>query len=726
MRVLWLCLALLLGAVSAVAQNVAIRSGEHESFSRLVLNIGDGTQWQLETHSAGARLRLSDPEAAFDTSGIFDRLPRQRLDAVTDEGGGVLSLRLACDPCHVDPFLWRPGRLVLDIVEGPDPAGLGPPKLTTSPIRLPLARDWTGRERAFLLPGAFSFGPDAPAADPRVATMAAEVARAVSAGYLRPSVESATASKDEMRPPPQDPPETSSGAQSAAPLPPVPGAARPGLSVGNALDRELVALNAALADAVDPTCLAPEVFDVAGWADDTGFSQQIATLRNGLVTEFDRPSQQAILRLARGYVHFGLGREALATLERGRAADPARAALSEMARLVDGLQGTYPVLSAQADCDNNAAPWRLLSGTAPLQALDRNNVIRTFRLFPQPLQAQLATRMAGAFLEAEDVDGAALVFESIHGHDAARTPAAVRMRASLLEAGGDIGAALGVLDGAAGRTEPASLIRLLDLTLETGALPQEGDMTLGAALLRENAGTETELSLASIMLRAHVARAEWDEALGLLARHDGRWPRSERRTLSDTLFNGVADSAAAPSFLEMVFGDVPQDLDSGTVNRLAARLVNLGFPERALELMARRASASAMGERRYLRAQAALQLGRNEDVLQHLGGMTDARAARLRAQALFAMGDDRAALGALPDTPDAGTDFRAGAWDRLATSEDPLLRRVGEQALIRPDMTRMEDLAARRSALERARETRRTVNELLARFPAATQDQSTR
>ncbi|WP_084861559.1 hypothetical protein [Salibaculum halophilum] len=729
MRLPWLRLLLVLCAGPGFAQDVAIRSGEHESFSRLVLSIGEGTRWQLEKSGARARLRLSDPATEFDTSGIFERLPRQRLDAVTDEGGGVLSLRLACDPCHVDPFLWRPGRLVIDIVEGPDPAARDRSALATSPIRLPLARDASETGRAFLLPGAFSARPDAPGsnADPRVASMAREVARAVSAGYLRTSVESPTDPTTEAPPGDEEPPETTDPSRSARTPPYVSGGVSPGLSVGNALDRELAALNAALAAAADQTCLPPEVFDVAGWADDSGFSQQIARLRRGLVTEFDRPSQPAILRLARGYVHFGFGREALATLERGRAADRARAALAEMARLVDRLPGTFPVLSSQADCDNGAAPWTLLSGTVPLQELDRNGVIRAFRLLPQPLQAHLAIPMAGVFLEAGDVDGAALVFESVRGQDAARNPAAARMRAALLEAGGDIGAALGVLDGAAaGRTEPESLIRLLDLTLETGAKVQREDMTLADALMHENAGTETELRLASSTLRAHVARAEWDEARALLARYADRWPAAERAKLSVALFQALADSAAAPAFLETVFDDVPPDLDAGTVNTLAARLLDQRFPEKAIDLMDRPAAAEAMAERRYLRAQAALQLGRNEAVLQHLGGMTDDRAAALRAKALFAMGDERKALAALPGPPDAEADFRAGAWDRLAASDDPLLRRVADQALTRPDMTIMEGLAARRAALERARETRQTINDLLGRFPAYTEDDPAR
>jgi hypothetical protein len=202
MRLPRLCLLLVLCAGPVFAQDVAIRSGEHESFSRLVLSIGEGTRWQLETTRAGARLRLSEPDAVFDTSGIFERLPRQRLDAVTDEGGGVLSLRLACDPCHVDPFLWRPGRLVIDIVEGPDPVARDRSALAASPIRLPLARDASETGRAFLLPGAFSDRPDAPGstADPRVAPMAQEVARAVSASKSRPR-QSARRDRPGRRPP---------------------------------------------------------------------------------------------------------------------------------------------------------------------------------------------------------------------------------------------------------------------------------------------------------------------------------------------------------------------------------------------------------------------------------------------------------------------------------------------------------------------------------------------
>lgn len=717
MRGLWLGLMIALAAAPAAAREVAIRSGEHRDFSRLVLAIGEGMQWRVETSDRAARLRLSDPEATFQTAGIFERLPRQRLEAVTDAGDGVLALRLACNPCHVDPFLWRPGRLVLDIVDGPDPdRSEDNTALTTSALRLPLVPDGPRRAAAFLLPGAFA--PDAAAsapADPRVATMAREVARAVSAGYLAPSVESPTALPRATEPPPEPP-----TALETAPSPPVAtGAAQPGLSLGNALDRDLAAVNAALTDAADRSCLASEAFDVAAWAADQGFARQIGKLRRDLVTEFDRPSHQALLRLARGYVHFGLGREARATLARGNADDPARAALAEMARVVDGRAGDFPVLSAQAGCDNGAGPWSLLSGTVALDALDRNGVIRAFRLLPQPLQSHLATDMAGAFLAAGDVDAAALVFMSLQGRDAARTPAAQRMRAALLEAGGETDAALGVLDeAAAGRAEAASLIRLIDLTLESDARPSAEDTSLAAALLPEYRGTPTELRLAAAKLRAHVARAEWDKARGLLTRYADRWPDPRRAALAKGLFRRLAETAAAPPFLGMVFADLPQDLDAMTVNTLAARLLEEGFPERAIELLNGPAEGEAMAERRYLRAAAALQLGRDADVLLHLAGMTQPRALGLRAQALFELGDARGALAALPDPPDPQADFRAGAWDRLAASDDPLLRRVAERALSKPDQAEMADLAARRDALDEARQTRRTLDELLDRFPA--------
>ena len=78
---LWLA-----GVVDAIAEPVVLRSGEHDGFSRLVLPIGEATAWSLKQSGRRATLTLNRPRIEFDTSRVFDRIPRKRLVALGQDG----------------------------------------------------------------------------------------------------------------------------------------------------------------------------------------------------------------------------------------------------------------------------------------------------------------------------------------------------------------------------------------------------------------------------------------------------------------------------------------------------------------------------------------------------------------------------------------------------------------------------------------------------------------
>jgi hypothetical protein len=120
--------ALGMAAGSAQAQTIVTRSGEHDGFSRLVMRLPDGVQWTLDQSGRAASLKINSPAAVFDTSRVFHLIPRDRLQALSQNGAGQpLRLELGCD-CEINSYLQRDGYLVLDIADGngaPVQAGLG-------------------------------------------------------------------------------------------------------------------------------------------------------------------------------------------------------------------------------------------------------------------------------------------------------------------------------------------------------------------------------------------------------------------------------------------------------------------------------------------------------------------------------------------------------------------------------------------------------------------------
>jgi len=102
------------------AEPVTIRSGEHDTFTRLVLAIEEGTEWNVVRSDEGFSVQLINENDGFDTSGVFDRIPRERLKGLRQISSNSLSLETNCD-CSIDTFLWRADRLVVDVLDNADP-----------------------------------------------------------------------------------------------------------------------------------------------------------------------------------------------------------------------------------------------------------------------------------------------------------------------------------------------------------------------------------------------------------------------------------------------------------------------------------------------------------------------------------------------------------------------------------------------------------------------------
>lgn len=103
---------------SAQAETIIARSGEHDGFSRLVMRLPDGVQWTLNQSGRTASLKINSSTAVFDTSRVWNLIPRDRLQGLTQSGPGQpLRMELGCD-CEIQSYLQRDGYLVVDITDG--------------------------------------------------------------------------------------------------------------------------------------------------------------------------------------------------------------------------------------------------------------------------------------------------------------------------------------------------------------------------------------------------------------------------------------------------------------------------------------------------------------------------------------------------------------------------------------------------------------------------------
>ncbi|WP_264211880.1 hypothetical protein [Leisingera thetidis] len=152
--------AALLTAVTVQAQTIVTRSGEHRGFTRLVMRLPGGADWSLTQSGKTAIVNIDAPDAVFDTSRVFNLIPRTRLQSLAQNGPGQpLRLQLGCE-CTVTSYVQEDGYLVVDIRDGGMPAPQ--PQFSAAGSILPLTTPASGTGYRF------SFSQSA-AADARMA-----------------------------------------------------------------------------------------------------------------------------------------------------------------------------------------------------------------------------------------------------------------------------------------------------------------------------------------------------------------------------------------------------------------------------------------------------------------------------------------------------------------------------------------------------------------------------
>lgn len=110
-------LSLLLPA-AAPAETVGVRSGDHDGFTRILVQFANREDWVFGRVDGGFEFRPDRDTIDYRLDGIFDRIGRSRITDVRDLGAGRLFLAVDCE-CHGFVEELDDGQVVLDIVTGP-------------------------------------------------------------------------------------------------------------------------------------------------------------------------------------------------------------------------------------------------------------------------------------------------------------------------------------------------------------------------------------------------------------------------------------------------------------------------------------------------------------------------------------------------------------------------------------------------------------------------------
>ena len=686
-----LALVLIAGAANAEVP-IRVQSGEHESFTRLVLSADPSRDWDLTNGDGQAEFVLRGEAIGFDISTVFNRIPRDRLAALsvqTTPRQSSLLLEFGCD-CAVEAFAYQGAYIVLDIAQrDPDAA---PPVARPTPRQSPALFAQRYDEIAPRIGdiGIESFAEPLtadildrpenptppPAPDSAVAARIAEaqdalltqLTRAAEQGLIEfsPPASALHIAKQRKKPAP-----------AIAPPPlPSPGLARQ-ISARTVYDRDsATALAEIVNDFARTYCMDDAEFDLAQWGGAADFNTTLGQLHSAMVEERDRPLPLAATDLVRFYLRYGLGREARSLLDSyGLAAE--NPVLAELALVADGeVVPRGGILDLGRGCGGAHELWRILAlpdavDTLPLEI---ESVLAAFAALPLDLRMAHIGRLVGTFSALGATDVAQRALDLVARAGQAETPALQLIRAEMLlasepAAAEDLLASL--VEGDSDSAPAAMLLWAGSLLGRKAVAPDTLIQSLAAAAFeRRSTAQGRDLRLAEIQLRATAEG--FDVALEMIAADLGRDRAADanlRRAAQEIFANATPDPAAASAYVAAIIRHralLESGRDGDVARReIARQLIGLGLPADALELLADTPDFDA--EAQILAARAQLDLFKPQAALDRLNGRDDQRAREVMAAAYMQLGQYGTAYELLaaansPDNARSDAAFLAGQW----------------------------------------------------------------
>lgn len=767
---LWaLAILILLAPAPTGAAPLPVRSGEHDTFSRLVVPIPAGTTWRLSRQDRTARLTM--PGAEFDTRGVFDLIPRTRLTGIRQsKPGKPLILYLNCD-CPVRAYVESGNHLVMDIA---DPAPLARAAMAgdtersyrfstaapATPMPLPVAigqladteptrptppqsrqPDGPPDSRARLL-GDLSHPDTAETLNLSELRLLDQIGRAARQGLLvpRPVAQQIADAPDTAHPAPDRHPST------APPEPPehVPYPLQPNLHAVTSADRDNAHIKLHQSDSADSSsCIPSDAVAVADWANGQDFATGLGALRGALYSDIGEIQNRAAIALAEFYIHFGFGQEALGVLSLAHSAGKRGPLIASIARLMDADHtGGLPVFRDQAGCTTDIALWAFLArpvpGPRPEQA-ETQAIRQAFAKLPLHLRVHLGPRLSRRFLQLGDSDSAANILRSIELAASEHVEGAQLAKAEIDLHRGASETAKTALNDVIGRNSeysPEALIALIETSFGDGGDMRPDLADLAAAYAAEFDGTPLSQHLKRAEILALVHQNAFGTALLTLRETENAGPWDAADRTRDEVMMALTDRADDLTFLRLAFQELAQGADRfapATGTAMATRLIGLGFADAAARLLDHPASERKAPDRRLLRARIALMDAKPNRAMVELAGLHDPEAERLRAMALSLIGEHDAAADSYlrADDPEnaARTLWANGAWDRLPPDAPD---RFETSATLARGLTGRPDapgagnpagpLAEARTLLAASARARADISQLLETLPGPSQE----
>ncbi len=730
MRISLIIVALLplLWSSPAAAQTLVMRSGEHDTFTRLVTRIPDGVSWRVEQNGVTAQFVVDAPDIRFDIANVFSIIPRDRLlDVWQDEPGAPLKFRLAC-PCPITTFSESGNYAVLDIGDpdgsvaqvDPDQELRSEKQEPALPPVLPF-RSVTPFPNSS--PNAIGHGnsnegvstSSEKASDTRIAAQSRtgtsmsermlqqQVARAATQGLI-------DVHQDSL--PEFDNTASSTLGETSEPI-------SMNLRVETSVDRDMSLVPSDLrVNSSVGRCVDADQVDIRSWGDERPFGHQIGSYRTRLVGEFDDLQSEDMKGLAKTYLYFGFGAEARRLLSDTPDSEENHQVLLSLSELVEfgALTSPHP-FENQKHCDSVLALWSVLADPiSPKDVVNSGAVVRALVEMPEHLRSLLGPGLLRRFTDVGDTETAELLVRVINRSVPVGGAPMQMAEAELARLNGDVAEADSIVEEVAlsgAKESPEALIKLssrhFDAREALGKDTVDLLETYVLELRNSSLGSEVAANYSVALALAGDFRLAFEVMEGL---DKANFEYSYLRNL--TLLTERADDL---TFFQLSLGKIrptSDNLPPDLIFMISRRYIEIGFPEQAIELLELPSTVALPGDDVFLlRAEAALAAGLSRRALLELVGRNSVEAVKLRAQALQMSGlhADAAELFA------AGDDIKEAARSAWLADLPPSQhsayaeRQAASQRLLESSVSQSEvSLAGARALLNQAETIRRDID----------------
>jgi hypothetical protein len=707
-------LVLLATLLPASAETARVLSGEHGDFTRLVIELPTADSWTLgRTEDGYAFAANGKAQPDYDLDRIWQRIDRNRLTSLArDSGTGALVLALGCD-CHVFPFEYQPGIVVLDIKPGPAPAASAFEAAFSMPGAAAPSDKETQPERTYDWRNAAGNGVPRPVTTLPLPLETGSVSLKPLRDELLEQIAQGAANGIVDMQLPGKPQEVASSELSTPWL---------NIHIGESPGIIVTEPNALVpGEKANAVCAPTEVLNLGDWADGRLPHDLLVEARNGLFGEFDAPNEPAVLHSVQLLLYLGFGAEAgqTADLLGSDAANDRLPLYRSMARLVDGDSDPQTPFAAMLECDGPAALWAALAhDRLPVgPEVNGDAIVQAFQALPSHLRRHLGPALAEKFLERNDSEAARIIRDAIE-----RSPDADPAAVALLEAkadlhNGDTEAAIEHAEAAVALDgdQADNLIALVETHFRKMKPLDPGVAEALMAVQGENEGTERGPAIHRAIVLA-LALSDQTEAAFMQGGLSGG--------VEADLWRVVHDRAADDDFLRhaVLAPDAqPPGVDSDVKLATARRLLALGFSDAALTWLGPVALTDAP-ELRLLAAQAETASGNATTASELLTGLQGPEAETLRAKALEQLGDLTAASAALVSAGEteaaARLDLWRGDWDALKSVAPDAWLTAAEYAKPAPVDVASGLLGRGNKTIDASLASRSAIEALLATVPS--------